>query len=78
MHKQKKVVIGLTFIKISEGDNFEQSFRKFKKLVEKAGVLSDMKKHECYEKPSIKLKKKRMAARKRVLKKIKKTRDQSF
>ncbi len=65
-------------MKIGDGDNFEQCFRRFKKLVEKAGVLSDMKKHECYEKPSVKNKKKRMAARKRVLKKIKKGHDQSF
>ena len=65
----------MTYIRIGDGDGFEQSFRKFKKLVEKAGVLSDMKKKECYEKPSIRNKKKRIAARKRLIKKMRKSYD---
>ncbi len=62
----------MTYIKIRDGEGFEQAFRRFKKQVEKAGTLSEVKKREHYEKPSIKNKKKRLAARKRALKKHRK------
>lgn len=68
----------LTFVKVRESESFEQAFRRFKKQVEKAGILSEVKKREHYEKPSIKNKKKQLAARKRALKKIKKLSDQGF
>ncbi len=68
----------MTFVKIREGESFEQAFRRFKKQVEKAGILSEVKKREHYEKPSIKNKKKQLAARKRALKKVKKFSDHGF
>ena len=68
----------MTFVKIKDGESFEQAFRRFKKQVEKAGILSEVKKREHYEKPSIKNKKKQLAARKRALKKIKKLSDQGL
>ncbi|MBM2838707.1 MAG: 30S ribosomal protein S21 [Deltaproteobacteria bacterium] len=60
-------------VKIRENESFETALKKFKKQCEKAGILSDLKKQECYEKPSIKKKKKTIAARKRALKKTRKT-----
>lgn len=45
--------------------NFDIAPRRFKKQVEKAGVLSEMKKRQHYEKPSVMRKKKKAAARKR-------------
>ncbi len=56
-------------VKIRDGENFEGAFRKFKKTCEKAGILSEVKKREHFEKPSVRLKKKSIAARKRALKK---------
>ena len=56
-------------IKIREGDNLEYALRRFKKSCEKLGILSEIKKREFFEKPSIAKKKKSIAARKRVLKK---------
>ena len=56
-------------IKIREGEGFEQAVRRFKKLCEKLGILSEIRKREHYEKPSIKRKKKAIAARKRAQKK---------
>ena len=70
--------MGLTYIKMRDGESFEQAFRRFKKLVEKAGTLSEVKKREHYEKPSVKNKKKKIAARKRALKKIRKLHDQGI
>jgi small subunit ribosomal protein S21 len=58
-------------IVIREGDSFEGSLKKFKKQCEKAGTLSEVRKREAYEKPSVKRKKKDIAARKRLVKKAK-------
>jgi len=57
-------------VKIREGESFEGAVRRFKKQCEKLGILSEIRKREHYEKPSIKRKKKAIAARKRALKKV--------
>jgi len=62
----------LALVKVRENESFEQAFRRFKKQCEKAGILSEVKKREHYEKPSVRLKRKSLAARKRLLKKLKK------
>ena len=67
-----KVVIFLAYVKVRDSESFEQSFRTFKKSCEKAGILSEVKKREHYEKPSIRLKKKSIAARKRMAKEVSK------
>jgi small subunit ribosomal protein S21 len=59
-------------IRIRDGESFEQAMRRFKKQCEKAGILSDIRKREHYEKPSVKRKKKAIAARKRIMKKLRK------
>jgi small subunit ribosomal protein S21 len=56
-------------ITIREGDSFEAALKKFKKQCEKAGTLNEIRKREAYDKPSVKRKKKRIAARKRAMKK---------
>ena len=56
-------------IRVRDGDNLEHVLRKFKKSCEKLGILSEIKKREFFEKPSIAKKKKSIAARKRLLKK---------
>ncbi|MBY0471338.1 30S ribosomal protein S21 [bacterium] len=58
-------------IVIREGDSFEAALKKFKKQCEKAGILSEIRKRESYEKPSVKRKKKAAAAQKRLTKKSK-------
>jgi len=59
-------------IVVKDGESFESALRRFKKQCEKAGVLSEIRKREHYEKPSIKRKKKALAARKRLMKKMRK------
>ena len=51
---------------------FENAMKRFKKQCEKAGILSEIRKREHYEKPSVKRKKKALAAKKRALKKMRK------
>ncbi|MEE9137976.1 MAG: 30S ribosomal protein S21 [candidate division NC10 bacterium] len=55
---------------VREDENFEGALRRFKKQVEKAGVLSELRRREHYEKPSVRRKKKALAARKKLLKKM--------
>ncbi len=56
---------------IRDGESFESALRRFKKQCERTGILSEIKKREHYEKPSVKKKKKILAAKKRALKKVK-------
>jgi len=62
----------MTSVMVKGDESFESALRRFKKQCEKAGVLSELRKREHYEKPSVKKKKKTLAARKRALKKMKK------
>lgn len=57
---------------LDDSDNFDVALRRFKKQVEKAGVLSELKKRQHYEKPSVQRKKKKAAAKKRLIKKLRK------
>ena len=59
-------------IKVRDNESLDVALKRFKKQVEKAGILSELKKREHYEKPSVRRKKKMLAARKRALKKLKK------
>jgi small subunit ribosomal protein S21 len=65
-------VINLALVKARDNESFEVLLKRFKKQCEKSGVLSDIKKREHYEKPSVRLKKKSIAARKRLTKKARK------
>ncbi len=49
---------------------FDQLMRKFKKKVERAGILKDIRKKEFYEKPSAKRRRKKDEGRKRWMKKV--------
>ncbi len=55
-------------IKIKENESLDNALRRFKRQCAKAGVLSELRKREHYEKPSVKRKKKSEAARKRKYK----------
>ncbi len=59
-------------VRVRDGESFENALKRFKKQCEKAGILSEIRKREYYEKPSVKKKKKALAAKKRALKKLRK------
>jgi small subunit ribosomal protein S21 len=46
---------------IHDDENFERALKRFKKKCEKAGILSDLRKHRHFEKPSEKRKRKMSA-----------------
>lgn len=55
----------MTEIKVGKSETLDSALRRFKRATQKAGVLSEVRKREHYEKPSVKRKKKSEAARKR-------------
>ena len=57
---------------VREDESFENALRRFKKQLQKSGVLGEVKKRRAYDKPSVKKKKKSLLARKRALKKLRK------
>ncbi len=58
-------------INVRDMDSFEAALKMFKKQCEREGILSEIKKREHYEKPSVKRKKKVLAAKKKLAKKMK-------
>jgi small subunit ribosomal protein S21 len=52
-------------VRVAPGESIESALRRFKKATQKAGILAEARKHEHYEKPSVRRKKKSAAARKR-------------
>lgn len=57
-------------VKVKEGEPFDVALRRFKRSCEKAGVLTDVRRKEFFEKPSQERKRKRAAAVKRHAKKL--------
>ncbi|SUY47435.1 30S ribosomal protein S21 [Clostridium putrefaciens] len=55
-------------IKVGENETLDSALRRFKKKCARSGVLSEVRKREHYEKPSVKKKNKSEAARKRKFK----------
>ncbi|MEZ0362005.1 MAG: 30S ribosomal protein S21 [Hydrogenobacter sp.] len=62
----------MAIVEVGENESFEKVLKKFKRIVEKEGILTEVKRRQFYEKPSEKKKRKERAARKRMLKALKK------
>jgi small subunit ribosomal protein S21 len=52
-------------VKVGKNESLDNALRRFKKQIRMSGVLSELRKREHYEKPSVRRKKKSEAARKR-------------
>ncbi len=57
-------------IKVRDDESLENALRRFKRKCEKSGILTEIKKRQHYEKPSVKKKRKALAARKKLLKRL--------
>ena len=55
-------------VKLKENESLDNALRRFKKQCARSGILTEVKRLEHYEKPSVKRKKKSEAARKRKYK----------
>ena len=57
-------------VRVRENEPFDIALRRFKRSCEKAGVLSEVRRREFYEKPTSVRKRKAAAAVKRHIKKL--------
>ena len=57
-------------VRVKENEPFDVALRRFKRSCEKAGILSEVRKREFYEKPTAIRKQKAAAAVKRYAKKL--------
>ena len=55
-------------IRVKENESLDSALRRFKRQCARSGILTELRKREHYEKPSVKRKKKSEAARKRKYK----------
>lgn len=52
-------------VRLGEHESIDSALRRFKKKIQKAGILSEVKRRERYEKPSLRRKRKAESSRKR-------------
>jgi small subunit ribosomal protein S21 len=60
----------MTTIRLKENEPFEVAMRRFKRTIEKTGLLTELRAREFYEKPTAERKRKLAAAVKRHYKRI--------
>ena len=60
----------MPLVQVRDDESFENALRRFKRKCEKAGVLTELKKRQHFEKPSVKRKRKQMQARKKMLRRM--------
>lgn len=60
----------MTTVRVKENEPFEVALRRFKRTVEKTGLLTELRAREFYEKPTSERKRKLAAAVKRTHKRL--------
>ena len=48
----------MPFVQVREEESFENALRRFKRKCEKEGILTELRKRQHFEKPSVKRKRK--------------------
>lgn len=65
----------MAYVSVEDNENLEKALKRFKRQVEKEGIIREWKKREYYEKPSTILNRKNKSLRRKLVKKTKKTHD---
>jgi small subunit ribosomal protein S21 len=60
----------MTTIRVKENEPFDVALRRFKRTIEKLGLLTELRAREFYEKPTAERKRKKAAAVKRHFKRV--------
>ena len=55
----------MTGVRVRDDESFESALRRFNRTCERSGILADMKKHQHFEKPSERKKRKRNASKRK-------------
>jgi small subunit ribosomal protein S21 len=72
----REEVSRVTLVAVRDGEPIEKALRRFKKKVEAAGILKDLRRREYYSKPSVRKKEKSAAADKRRRRALTKSRQE--
>ena len=62
-------------IMVEDNENLEKAIKRFKRMVEKEGIIREYKKREYYEKPSTNLNRKNKTLQRKMMKKTRRTHD---
>lgn len=57
----------MSTIRVSDKESIDEAIKRWKRRCQKDNIMGDLRKKECYEKPSIRKKKKAEAARKKSM-----------
>ncbi len=60
----------MTTVRVKENEPFDVALRRFKRLIEKTGLINDLRAREYYEKPTWERKRKSAAAVKRQYRRL--------
>lgn len=60
----------MTTIRVKDNEPYEIALRRFKRTIEKLGLLTELRAREFFEKPTTERKRKKSAAVKRHLKRV--------
>jgi small subunit ribosomal protein S21 len=60
----------MPFVQLREEESFENALRRFKRKCEKEGILTELRKRQHFEKPSVKRKRKAIQAKKKIMRKL--------
>jgi small subunit ribosomal protein S21 len=66
------VVITIAFIRIDDAESLEKAIKRFKRMVEKEGIIREWKKREYFEKPSTINNRKKKSLERKLMKKQRK------
>ena len=66
----KRIAPYMTTIRVKENEPFDVALRRFKRTIEKLGLLTELRAREFYEKPTAERKRKKAAAVKRHYKRV--------
>ncbi|MCK9547989.1 MAG: 30S ribosomal protein S21 [Sphaerochaeta sp.] len=62
----------MAFVRVDDNEPLEKSIKRFKRMVEKEGIIREWKKREYFEKPSTILNRKKKALARKQMKKNRK------
>lgn len=71
----REVKLQMATIVVEDSENLEKAIKRFKRMVEKEGIIREYKKREYYEKPSTILNRKNKTLQRKLMKKNRKTHD---
>jgi small subunit ribosomal protein S21 len=67
-----KGVVRIAYVRVDDGENLEKAIKRFKRMVEKEGIIREWKKREYYEKPSTIRNRKKKSLERKIQKKVRK------